>query len=199
MDVIMHAHFERINAVRFVEMEVLGFQCAKGAFNRCVVKAVAFAAHALLDTMTRQHRSVGLHLVVPTLVGVHDQVSGELGARERCLECAGNHLEDWPPCHAVRDDLAVVQVHAGRQIELVAAYIELGDIGRPLLVRRGCAEVALQNVGYVHIARARDTPRTLPRPDQRTQPHFCIRRCTHLWLTGSAIESHSAAVIRRYP
>ena len=57
VDVIMHARFERINAVGFVETEVLGFQCAEEAFNRRVVEAVAFAAHALLDTMTRQHRS----------------------------------------------------------------------------------------------------------------------------------------------
>ena len=30
-------------------------------------------------------------------------------------------------------------------------------------------------------------------------PIFCIRRCTHLWLTGLAIELHRAAVIRLYP
>lgn len=68
-------------------MEVLSFQCAEEAFNRCVVESVAFAAHALLDAMTRQHRSVGMHLEVPTLVGVHDQVSGGLGARALSRAC----------------------------------------------------------------------------------------------------------------
>jgi len=70
------------------------------------------------------------------------------------------------------DDLAVVQVYAGRQVELMAAHIELGDIGRPLLVRGGRAEVALQNVGHVLIAHARNMPRALLRPNQRAQPHL---------------------------
>lgn len=88
--VVRSFHGDYLSCVeQFVEMEVLSFQCAEEAFNRCVVESVAFAAHALLDAMTRQHRSVGLHLVVPTLVGVHDHVSGGLGARERCLERAG--------------------------------------------------------------------------------------------------------------
>ena len=41
LDVIMHARFERINAIGPFEMEVLGFQGAEEAFNRCVVEAVA--------------------------------------------------------------------------------------------------------------------------------------------------------------
>ena len=73
MNVIMHARFERINAIGPFEMEVLGFQGAEEAFNRRVVEAVALAAHALLDSASHEHRSVGLHLVMPTLVGMHDQ------------------------------------------------------------------------------------------------------------------------------
>lgn len=168
----MHARFERINAVRPFKMEILGLQGAEEAFNRRVVEAVAFATHALLGSASREHCSVGLHLVVPALVGVHDQVGRATGLRERGLKHAGNHLEDRAPCHAVRDDLAVVQVHAGRQVELVATHIELGDIGRPLLVRRVRAEVALQNVGHVLIAHARDLQRALLRPNQRAQPHL---------------------------
>ena len=168
MNVIMHARFERINAIGPFEMEVLGFQGAEEAFNRRVVEAVALAAHALLDSASHEHRSVGLHLVMPTLVGMHDQACDAIGPRERRLKHAGNHLEDRPPSHAVRDDLAVVQVHAGRQVELLAAYIELGDIGRPFLVWRGRAEVPLQNVGYRRIARAGNMPRALLRRDQRT-------------------------------
>ena len=38
----------------------------------------------------------------------------------------------------------------------------------------------------------------LLRPDQCSQSLFCIRRCTHLWLTGCPIELHSAAVILLY-
>jgi len=99
---------------------------------------------------------------------MHAQAGDAIDPRERGLKYAGNNLEDRPPCHAIRDDLAVVQVHAGRQVELLSAYIELGDIGRPFLVRRGRAEVTLLNVGNVRVVRARDMPGALHRPDQRT-------------------------------
>ena len=172
VNVIMHARFERIKAVGRSKPEVLGLQGAEEAFNHRVVKAVALAAHALLDSTSREHRSIRLHLVVPTLVRVDDQFPGASGPRQRCLEHAGNQFEDRTPCHAVRDDLAVVQVHARRQVELVAIHIELGDIGCPLLVWRGRAEVALQNVRHVRIARARDMLGALLRPNQRAQSHL---------------------------
>jgi len=44
VDVIMHARFERINAIGPFEMEVLGFQGAEEASNRRVVEAVALGA-----------------------------------------------------------------------------------------------------------------------------------------------------------
>lgn len=64
-------------------MEVRGYQGAEEALNRPLVEAVAFAAQALLNTMARQLRSVGLHLVMPPLVGVLNQVSGKFGAQKR--------------------------------------------------------------------------------------------------------------------
>ncbi len=64
----MHARFERINAVGPFEIKILGLQGAEEAFNCCVVETVAFAAHALLDSASRKHRTVGLHLVLPALV-----------------------------------------------------------------------------------------------------------------------------------
>ena len=165
MNVIMHARFERINAIGPFEMEVLGFQGAEEAFNRRVVEAVALAAHALLDSTSREHRSVGLHLVVPALVRVHDQFGDAPGLGKRCLKRAGNQLEDRAPCHAVRDDLAVVEVHARRQIKLLPLHVELGDIGHPLLVGRLREEVALQDIGHVRIAHTGDMPGALLRPD----------------------------------
>ena len=93
MNVIMHARFERINAIGPFELEVLGFQGAEVAFNRRVVKAVTLATHALLDSASHEHRSVGPHLVVPTLFGMHDQACDAIGPRERGPKHAGNHLE----------------------------------------------------------------------------------------------------------
>lgn len=94
-------------------MKILGLQSAEEALNCRVVKAVALTAHALLDSTLRKHRSIGLHLVVPALVRVNDQFRSARGPRKRCPQRAGNQLEDGTPCHLVRDDLAVVEVHTG--------------------------------------------------------------------------------------
>lgn len=131
---MMHARFERIHAVGPLEMEVLGLLSAKEAFNCRVVKAVAFAAHALLDFASREHRTLGSHHVVPAPVGVHDQVGDATGPRKRCFKHAGNKLEDWAPCHAIRDDLAAVHCPCKPTRKLLAIHIERSDIGCPLLV-----------------------------------------------------------------
>ncbi|BEP95377.1 hypothetical protein GmRootA79_37610 [Acidovorax sp. A79] len=83
-----------------------------------------------------------------------DKLSGASGPRKRCLEHAGNQLEDRTLCNAVSDDFAVVQVYARWQVELVAIHIELGGIACTLLVWCGRTEVALQNVRHVRIADA---------------------------------------------
>lgn len=72
----------------------------------------------------------------------------------------------------MRDDLTVVEVHAGRQIELVSVHVEFGDIGHPLLVGSLRKEVSLQDIGHVHIADAWDMPEALLRPNQRAQSHL---------------------------
>lgn len=86
-----------------------------------------------------------------------------------------------------------------RRVVEAVFHIELGDIDRSLLVRRGRVEVVLQNVGHMRtLMPGTCRERLFVRINTRS-PIFCIRRCTHLWSTGSAIELHRAAVIRRYP
>ena len=99
-------------------------------------------------------------------------VLGASSAAEGAAKRAGDQLEDRTPCHVVRDNLPVEQVHACRQVELAAIHIELGHIGRPLLVWRVREEVALQNVGHVRIAHAREMSGAPLRPDQRAQTHL---------------------------
>ena len=52
------------------------------------------------------------------------------------------------------NDLAVIEVHTSRQIELVFARCELCDVCYPLLVGSTLNEVALQDIGHVNIAPA---------------------------------------------
>ena len=87
---------------------------------------------------------------------------------------------------------------AGQQIELVAIHIELGDNGRTsgwaVAHKSRCRALGLCASLMLETYRKRIFARINAR-----SPILCIRRCTHLWLTASAIELHSASVIRQYP
>jgi hypothetical protein len=82
-NVIVHTSFELRTAIEFGKAEELGLERAEEALDGRVVKAVAFATRPLRDAVARKHRPTGLHLVVPGLIGMHDQPSGvfELGRR----------------------------------------------------------------------------------------------------------------------
>ena len=143
---IVHARFEQINSLYLFKMVILRFWGAEEAPNHCVVKAIALTTHTLLHPTLLEHCSIGLHLVVPTLIRVHNKFGAALVPGKCCLQRTANQLKDGAPCHGMRNDLSVLKVHASRQVELLAIYTELGDIGSPLLVWRGCSEVALQTV-----------------------------------------------------
>ena len=113
VNVIVRASFELRNAVKLGKMEKFCFERAEEALDRFIVKAVPFAAHALRDAVAGKHCPIWLHLVLPALVGVHDQPDGILKPGKRRLKRALNQLEHGAPRHTVRDDLAVVQIHAG--------------------------------------------------------------------------------------
>jgi len=97
--------------------------------------------------------------------------------------------------HSVRADLAVVEVHEGRQIELVTIHVKLSDICHLYLVWPGCTKVAVECLrSILETCRERFFARIIA-----LSSIFCISRCTDLWLTGSAIQLHSAAAILQYP
>ena len=59
VDVIMHAPFVRINAIRPLAMEVLGFQGAEEVFNRRVVDAVVRLLHGSILSEKRASSKAG--------------------------------------------------------------------------------------------------------------------------------------------
>lgn len=104
VDVIIHAHFERINAVGRCNIEILSLQCAEETYDHRVVEVVAPMAHALLYAATREDRSVGLHLLAPASVRVCDQFGGAHGLRKCFFDLAGDQHKDRT-CHAwLRDN-----------------------------------------------------------------------------------------------
>ena len=91
-------------------------------------EAITVAAHALRDAATRKHLPIGLHLVVPALIRTHGQLAGMPGPRKRRAKCDRDQVGHVTPGHAMGNDPTVIQVHAGRQIELVPVHVELCDI-----------------------------------------------------------------------
>lgn len=142
------------------------------SFNHCVVKAIALTTHTLLRPTLLEHCSVERHLVVPALIRVLNKFGGAFSLEKSCLQRTANQLKDGAPCHGMRNDLSVLKVHASRQVELLAIYTELGDIGSPLLVWRGCSEVALQTVESVHSGQSSYISGPLLCANQRSKPHL---------------------------
>ena len=105
-----------------------------------------------------------------------------------------NNFEDWPPGRLEGDDLTVVKVHYRRREELSVGDIELGDIGRPLLVHAPGREPPLEEVR----SNATDfalVETVLLGPDQRLQSHFY-----HQPLNGLVVDHlPTPADRRRHP
>ena len=105
-----------------------------------------------------------------------------------------DQLEDGSPRGLEGDDLAVVQVHDRRQEQLFAGDIELGDIGRPLLVHALRPELTLQQVGC-HTASLTLVGPVLLGSDQRLQSHL-----NHQPLDGLVVDRASTPTDRgRHP
>lgn len=58
----------------------------------------------------------------------------------------------------MRNDLAVVDIHAGIKFVLAHIQIELGEVCSPLLVACGSTKVAFQHVSYLSIAHPEGMP-----------------------------------------
>ena len=64
----------------------------------------------------------------------------------RLFEHVAHQVQARSLSYFISDDLAVVQVHDGREIHLSASDFELSDVCYPLFVRAICLEVPLQDV-----------------------------------------------------
>lgn len=110
------------------------------------VTAVPLAGHGLGDPHPLEREPVGGHLVLPAHVRMQQRGAFAI---EPALE-ARQHLEDHlhvrGPGYRVGDDLVVVEVNHGREVELGAAHLEFGDVGHQLGHRVLRLEVAGQQV-----------------------------------------------------
>ena len=70
-----------LHGLELLQIKQFTFQQAKEVLCHCIIQAVPFAAHTLLDAFCFEHPLVLLVLVLPALVGVKDQ-SGSI--RDRC-------------------------------------------------------------------------------------------------------------------
>ena len=87
-DVLIQSYLQFVKTGEVGEVKVLRLQGSEEALHGRVVKAVAFARHALGDGAQFEMASVLVHSVLPALVGVQDG----LVAWPEALECACQHL-----------------------------------------------------------------------------------------------------------
>jgi len=66
---------------------------------------------------------------------------------ERSFKHFVHHGVQRAPGDCIGNDFAVVQIHDGRQIELLASHFELGDVRGPFFIKVLGLEITLENVG----------------------------------------------------
>ncbi|MNF83904.1 hypothetical protein D3C84_662420 [compost metagenome] len=83
---------------------------------------------------------------LPTLIGVEHQIHRALQLFNSLIQHLGYQGKTRSRSDLVGQDLAVVQIHDGRQIELLQPDFELRNIGHPLLIGPLREKVTLQQI-----------------------------------------------------
>ena len=120
------------------------FQLAEEAFDRRVIPAVAFAAHAASDVMVLQKLSEGIGRILTAAVAVMQKACFGTAMNEGHPQRIENQIGLERSGHRPADDPSRKQVHHDRQIKPALGRGDIRDIGRPLLVHGSCLEVAIQ-------------------------------------------------------
>ena len=106
-----------------------------------------FSGHRLGYMEIGKHLSEFLHLILPALVRMEQSSFGYLTIGERLLHHPSRLREIRMSRYVVSDDLPVVEIHHGREIDLSnASEVELCYIGYEHLVGNLYVEMTLQKV-----------------------------------------------------
>ena len=171
---------------KLLQIQQFALEMTKEALQRSMVVAVSFAAHALGNAVVCQHLPVLLVLVVPALVGVQDQLV-LLRQDFQCLfQHRCHHQQIWTFGQSVRHNIAAVQVHDRRQVQLLAKQPELRDIRCPFLVRLLCVEIPIQKI-LCHLAYFAFVRAVFLHPNTANKAQFLHQPLNRLVIDGEIL------------
>src|SRR5690349_3789425 len=184
-------------------MNELPLQSGKEALHRGVVPTVATAAHAALDAMLGELRSVGGARILAAAIGVVKL--GCLAMSQSHAQSPQGQLRAQMVPQSPTDDPARTEVENGRQIQPTLLGFQVGQVSNPDLVQLRYREVTVQRVGGHRQGRVRPSRRDLEATAARKplkallahQAGHAMAAC-HETL-GLQLLSHSRASIRATP
>ena len=144
--VFLELLLELLEALESLASEEFIFHVAEQLLGRAVVYAVALARHALDDSCFAQGGAIGLVLVLPSHVALHDRALAGGNLRQQHVEHLFLLIHIRMPRDRPRHYLAAAEVERRREVGLSPVLLELGDVRAHLLPRPVGGEVAPQHV-----------------------------------------------------
>lgn len=146
-DVVMQTFAQLLDALKPVQSEEFRLESAEETLHCSIVQAVAFAGHALGQAALGQLLAVRPYVVEPALVQVQQRCLLVSELRQSLLEHIPHQRKERARMHLVGHYLSIEQVHDGREVKLLAFYVELCHIGHPFLIGPFGHELAVEQVG----------------------------------------------------
>ena len=100
--------------LEFLQIQQLAFKQAKEMFYSRIVQAVAFAAHALPNTLLTKYTLVRFMLVLPALVRVEDQPRSIRYRLKSLVQHGSDHIRNRPAKDGITDQITAVQIQDRR-------------------------------------------------------------------------------------
>ena len=126
---------EVFHGTELLQIQQLTFEQPEEIFYHSIVQTVPFPAHALSDALLAEHPLILLVLVLPALVRMENQVCSGRDLCKRLVQHGGYHAEYRTIRYGVTDQIAAVQIEAGRELELFSKQAKLRHIRDPFLIR----------------------------------------------------------------
>ena len=146
LDVLEGRGLHRSRVAEALPVDPLILEAVEPALGRRVIPAVPLAAHRADHAVFLQLVLEGVAGVLAAPVGVMHQPRGRLPAEPGHGQRIGHDVRRHARFQRPADDLAVEQIQHDGQVEPAFIGPQVGDVGRPDLIRCGRGEVPLQQV-----------------------------------------------------
>jgi len=145
-DVAEDGGFGRAAGGEILQVDALALEAGEEVFGDGVVAGVAFAGHALADSIALQGLTVGGGGVLDAAVGVEDESRRRFLPAHRHGERREGQLGVDAVPESVADHLFVTKVLDDGEVEPALAGGDVGDVTGPGLVGQRESEIAAQQV-----------------------------------------------------